>query len=150
MLKRIKTQARTGLPAPSFRGLASTLILFTLFFNIVTTVSAAQSWSSMHKSLDQASDTNAIVYVLCTPNGVKRIAFDENGNPIKSDDGSQDNLCLFCLPFHKADATLMSTLEPIQIAFNTGDRTPVALHDELLLPFSVSKQASPRAPPLFS
>ncbi|MFC7049275.1 hypothetical protein [Emcibacter nanhaiensis] len=150
MLKRIKAQKRHCLPVPGFRGLASVLILFSLFFNIVTTVSAAQSWSSVHKILEQNADTDAIVYVLCTPNGVKKIAFDENGNPIESDDSSQDNLCLFCLPFHKVDAALLTTVEPLQTVFVPDGRTPVALNDELLLPFSVSKKSSPRAPPLFS
>ncbi|WP_417319131.1 DUF2946 family protein [Emcibacter sp.] len=132
---------------PKSRGLATVLILLSMFFNIIGTVAAAESWSGIHQSLKQAE---GIIYVLCTPNGVKKIAFDKDGNPVKQDDSSSDNLCLFCLPFHKIDTALLSPDAPVQFIALPRNPTPVALHDKLLLPSFESSPSSPRAPPLYS
>ncbi|WP_321389383.1 DUF2946 family protein [Emcibacter sp.] len=141
---------RNRCAAPTFRGTATFLILASLFFNILSTVAAARSWSSVHETLDELQSSDRIVYVLCTPNGVKKIAFDENGNPVEEDSSGTDNLCLFCLPFHKIDAALLTSAELVQLLIVSRDHTPVALQDQLLLPYPYSKKASPRAPPLFS
>ncbi len=85
--------------------------------------------------------------VLCTPNGLKVIRFDDQGRPLPdrvSDGGS----CVLCLPLSKGDACAPDLWEALlQIRLPAG-RLPKPEDSEVSGPAVWFDAAFPRAPPV--
>lgn len=93
---------------------------------------------------DLLSGTQRII--ICTPQGLKSITLDENGNP-SADDKASPVHCVFCLPFHKVVAENISfELSPPVI--DLISRQPHYTDNISLCPReTLNASCPPRAPP---
>lgn len=133
------------------RGCAQ-FLLFVLLSNFLTTAALSAQSADLQKAVTddfQSAGFAAGVqsYVICTPQGLKRITLDENGNPVGDSDRSWEH-CVYCLPFHKLAGELISYVADFPVVDTTSYKlayTP----DVLIEPRSILDLSSPpRAPPL--
>lgn len=72
-------------------------VLFILLMNFMFTATLSANIMYMNDDFQAWADS----FVSCTPQGLKRISLDENGNPVEDDrDRLEYGVC--CLPFQKA------------------------------------------------
>ena len=119
-------------------------MLGVLLLNFLST--AALSATAADRNADFLSASNQS-YVICTPQGLKRITLDENGNPTQEDKGNLDH-CVYCLPFHKGVIGTAFTAADFPVVDPVSYRLFHA-HDVLLIPDAPLNAAClPRAPPV--
>ncbi len=117
-------------------------VLFVLLMNFMST--AALSASSMGMKDDFQADTGS--FVICTPQGLKRISLDENGNPVDDDKGRLEH-CVYCLPFQKV-ALGSSNFEYNFAVANLISLKPRYRHSISVTPdVPLNTACPPRAPP---
>lgn len=86
-------------------------ILCVLLLNFLST--AALSASTIGQNDDLQSDIQS--YVICTPQGLKQISLDKNGNPV-GDDTDRLEHCVYCLPFQKVALSSSDIDDPLPLA----------------------------------
>ncbi|PCI34448.1 MAG: hypothetical protein COB54_01290 [Alphaproteobacteria bacterium] len=117
-------------------------MLAVLLLNFLSTAALSATRTDMTDDFLSGEQS----FVICTPQGLKRITLDENGTPVSDDEASLEH-CVYCLPFQKV---VMGT------AFNETDFPVVDLlsyklcysYDVAILPDTPLKASCPpRAPP---
>lgn len=123
------------------------VMLAVLLLNVLATAAlSAQSAADIAAAQDDPFALTQSV-IICTPQGLKRITLDENGDPVENTDDGAGN-CIHCLPCHKG---------ALQATSYENGLSPVALLDSYRfsldkgLPFplasSCNRACRPRAPP---
>lgn len=137
------TTAFLSLFAAYFGRRISYSILFILLANFLATSVHATTPSN----IDDTFQTSEQTFVICTPQGLKRITLDKNGNPVSDEKNSLEH-CLYCLPFQKIvinDAFLGDS-------FPNGDLFNYSHYygyDDSMVPCpTLNASCAPRAPPL--
>lgn len=119
-------------------------MLCVLLLNFLSTAALSATAADRTEDFLSASDQS---FIICTPQGLKRITLDKNGNPTQDDEGNLDH-CVYCLPFHKGI---------IGAAFRAVDSPvvdPVSYrlfptHNLVLIPDApLNMSCPPRAPPV--
>ena len=121
-------------------------VLFVMMLNFLSTAALSATGLNAQDTLNDDPFSGGQSYVICTPQGLKRITLDENGTPINDDKGNLDH-CVYCLPFHKG---VMETASP-----EAGlpvvpllSYTSAFPQDDLIIPADPLNDACPpRAPP---
>lgn len=124
-------------------------VLGVFFFNAVAPLGlAALGTDGFPSTKGYAGAPDETAILLCTPNGIKIIRFDEEGAPVR-DDAGDDGSCVFCLPFYNANIAAPdardSFLYPPCLPIGAS---PTSIDDGLLRPAVSSGSATPRAPPV--
>ncbi|PHZ84959.1 hypothetical protein [Paremcibacter congregatus] len=128
------------------RGVGQFMLSVMLLNIFAATALSAQSAAQMAAAEDDLFASTLSV-VICTPQGLRRITLDENGEPVDSNDDVSGN-CVHCLPCHKGALQAISTengLSPVVIlasyrfSFDTGAALPPTS--------SRNRACPPRAPP---
>ncbi len=129
--------------------LASWTVIATLLLNILSTaVLPGLSSGQANAGYPQAGSED--VLVICTPNGLKLIQLDANGEPVPVEETAENDYCAFCLPFNKP---LLSAPTVASVSSNRDfghDRQPFlrdAVQGIASIPF---KPLGSRAPPTCS
>jgi len=78
------------------RKFASWAIIVALFFNIISAV-VFPGLSAAEENAAYPQMQNENVLVICTPNGLKFVSLDENGEPAPAEN-TDDGYCAFCQP----------------------------------------------------
>jgi len=123
---------------------AARFMLASLLLNIFATAALSAASPGLQDALENDFLTGS--YIICTPQGLKRITLDENGNPVSGNEGKFEH-CVYCLSFHKITIGSLSS----EISYPVHD----LIADKRLYSHDVSCHADavlnmawpPRAPP---
>ncbi|MCF8473139.1 MAG: hypothetical protein K9G26_00470 [Emcibacter sp.] len=77
----------------------SRFILYILLFNIFSTAAFSATSGNMGGLTADNLQSSVQTFIICTPQGLKRISLDENGNPVGNEDGNLKP-CVYCLSYH--------------------------------------------------
>ncbi|NOZ42115.1 MAG: DUF2946 domain-containing protein [Alphaproteobacteria bacterium] len=120
-------------------------MLCILVANFLST--AALSAKSADLQYARETGSGAQSYIICTPQGLKRITLDDEGNPVGNDKAGL-KYCVYCIPFHKVNITTFSVdVVPPDIEFTLFKF--YFTNNHLIIPRDIlDKSRTPRAPPV--
>lgn len=122
-------------------------MLVVLFLNFLSTAALSAKAADMQNALEDDLLLGIQSYVICTPQGLKRITLDEDGNPVGDSDSSLQH-CVHCLPFHKLAGGLISLEANFPVVDLTSYKFP-PVYDVFIEPLAaLNATCPPRAPPL--
>ncbi len=122
------------------------LMLSVLLLNIFSAAALSATNGGLQDALENDFLSGIQSYIICTPQGLKRITLDENGNPVNPDEGKSEH-CIYCLPFHKIVLNNTS-VEISYVDVGPVSNKPTGIYDILYLPETpVNITCPPRAPP---
>jgi len=124
----------------------SQFMLFILLLNIFANAALSATSPSLQDVLENDFLSGTQSYIICTPQGLKRITLNEHGIPVSGNDESKSEHCIYCLPYHK-----------LAIGYSAAEITPPvtdliaakpAYNDaRYLLDMPLNTACPPRAPP---
>ncbi len=118
-------------------------ILFVLMVNFLST--AALSTANANSDDNFLPGEQSVV--ICTPQGLKRITLDKNGNPTKGNEGRLEH-CIYCLPFHKVIANTASLVVESPVLNPVSYRLYFPQYISLSPEAPLNTACPPRAPPV--
>lgn len=144
-----KTTAFLSIIAHSLGRRVGQFMLSILLMNFLTTAALSATNADMQAAANGDLLSGVQSFVICTPQGLKRITLDENGNPTQ-DDLAGSNHCVYCLPFHKVVVADYSPPIPF-LEIGSVSYKPRFAQAIIPLPDDILNTSSaPRAPPSFS
>ncbi len=144
-----KTTAFLSIIAHSLGRRVGRFMLSVLLMNFLATAALSATNADMQASANNDLLIGAQSFVICTPQGLKRITLDDNGNPTQ-DDTAGSNHCIYCLPFYKIALTDSS---PTIIFLQTVNVSYKPRYIQAIISFKnvvLDTSCPPRAPPIFS
>ena len=139
----IKTTAFLSLITARLGRGVGQLVLAVLLLNFLST--AALSANSLRQEGDLLSGGQTVI--ICTPQGLKRISLDENGNPTQDNKGSLEH-CIYCLPFHKVVASAAFPEIDFPVVGPVSYKRDFARYVPHIPDAPLNAACPPRAPPL--
>ncbi|MBL4802273.1 MAG: DUF2946 family protein [Emcibacter sp.] len=118
-------------------------MLTVLLLNFLST--AALSAAAADRTDDLLSSEQS--FVICTPQGLKRITLDENGNPTEDGEGNLEH-CVYCLPFHKGVISAAFTVTDFPVVAPVSYKPLFAQYVSILPDAPLNTASRPRDPPL--
>ncbi|MCF6216707.1 MAG: hypothetical protein L3J58_11110 [Emcibacter sp.] len=121
-------------------------MLSVLLLNIFAAAALSATNTGLQDALENDFLSGVQSYIICTPQGLKRITLDENGNPVNPDEGKTEH-CIYCLPFHKMVLDNAS-VEISYVDVGPVSHKPLGIYDVFHLPETpINITCPPRAPP---
>jgi len=122
------------------------VLLSVLLANFLSTAALSATNADMERARSDAAPAAAQSYIICTPQGLKRITLDKKGNPVEDKAGPK--YCIYCLPFHKVNISVFSVEIPFLDSEYTTHRVYFDHLHQIIFRLVLDKSRTPRAPPL--
>ena len=121
-------------------------MLSVLLLNIFATAALSATSGGLQDDLENDFLSGVQSYIICTPQGLKRIILDENGNPVNADESKSEH-CIYCLPFHKIVID-NSSIDAGYVDVGMASSKHSGIYDVFHLPETpINITCPPRAPP---
>ena len=129
------------------RKITSWLALSALILNLIVGVSVPMAEAGALTAVSDTELTSTII--ICTPNGLRTIVLDANGNPLP-DNKSDADLCAFCLPLNGGQCGTVNV--PLAVVVSAEPQVRILSPEHVRQTrYSISLTSRPpRAPPAFS
>lgn len=121
-------------------------MLSVLLLNFLSTAILSASSADMRNSGQDDLLSGIQSVIICTPQGLKRITLDENGNPVGDNEGKLEH-CVYCLPFHKLAIGSFSSEVDFPVVDLASYKPRYAKRISSLTDMPLNMACPPRAPP---